>query len=692
MATKYWYEQAYPTLFSPIKVRNSIYKNRIFAAPHGGSYLSLELDRDGYNRMSEFGIEFYGAEARGGAACVCNGEANVDMVRGNGHPVYFNTFTDETLPTLNIFTELCHSYGAKAAIELSHCGEFAIPIFNENHQNPIGPSAKVINGYQVEEMDEDEMYRVAQCFADAAHMMKRGGIDHLLIHGGHGWLLAEFLSPLENFRKDKYGGSLENRARFPMMVLDAIRERVGDEMILEYRISASELTPGDLSMDETIEFVKMIEDKIDIIQCSAGVRITPLTRGIMHPTHFMPNGCNVYLAEAMKKSGIKIPVTAIGAINDPALAERILAEGKADFVGMARSFLADPDWGEKARAGRADDIRPCVKCLRCLDIFAGRKEGKNGSVGDDLENVTKLSSCSVNPEHGREPFLFRYPAATRQKNIAVIGGGPAGMQAALKAAERGHQVTIFEKENKLGGQLNYAKYVNFKEDLNRYMEWEIRQVRKNDNIKVELNSNVSPEMVGGKYDAVIVAIGAEFKKPPIEGVDSDNVKLAIDVYGNEENVGDRVVIIGGGSVGVETAIHLANLGKKVSLVEMSDRLIAGGAYTERLQAIHYLSYEYNRDTAALNEDEERENKCTVLLNTTVQKIDEFGVYIKRADDTQEEYINADTVILASGLKCKEEEREAFRGTAFDVIMVGDCIKVGDLYNATITGYDAGLIL
>jgi len=691
MTKQRWYEQAYPTLFSPIKVRNSIYKNRILAAPHGGSYLSLELDRDGYNRMSEFGIEFYGAEARGGAACVCNGEANVDMIRGNGHPVYFNTFTDETLPTLNIFSELCHSYGAKAAIELSHCGEFALPIFNQNKQNPIGPSAKEINGYQVEEMDEDEMFRVAECFADAAHMMKRGGIDHLLIHGGHGWLLAEFLSPLENFRKDKYGGSLENRARFPMMVLDAIRKRVGDDMVLEYRISASELTPGNLSLDETVAFVKMIEDKIDIIQCSAGVRITPFTRGIMHPTHYMPNGCNAYLAEAMKKGGVKIPVTAIGAINDPAVAEQILAEGKADFVAMARSFIADPQWGEKARAGKAEDIRPCVKCLRCLDVFAGRTEGKNGSVGDDLENQTKLSSCSVNPEHGREPFMFRYPKAVREKDIAVIGGGPAGMQAAMKAAERGHHVTIFEKSDALGGQLKYAEHVDFKEDLDRYMKWAIGQVEKNDRIQVQLNTEVTPDMVGGKFDAVIVAIGAEPVMPPIKGIEQKHVLNAVDVYGHEDLVGNKVVVIGGGSIGVETAIHLANKGRKIDLIEMGDRLIQGGAYTERLQAIHYLTHEYHRETASLNQDKEDLSRCHIHLETVVSEILEDGVKIKEKDGTVLE-TKADTVVIAAGMRSREKEREAFRGTAYDVIMVGDCSKVGDLYNATITGFDAGLIL
>ncbi len=691
MASSPWYEQAYPTLFSPIKVRNSVYKNRIMAAPHGGSYLSLELDRDGYNRMSEFGIEFYGAEARGGAACVCNGEANVDMVRGNGHPVYFNTFTDETLPTLNLFTGLCHSYGAKAAIELSHCGEFAVPMFNPDGLGPIGPSAKEINGHPVEEMDEDEMYRVAQCFADAAHMMKRGGIDHLLIHGGHGWLLSEFLSPLENFRRDKYGGSLENRARFPMMVLDAIRKRVGEDMVLEYRISASELTPGNLSMEETIEFVKMIEDKIDILQCSAGVRITPLTRGIMHPTQYMPNGCNVYLAEAMKKGGVKIPVTAIGAINDPALAEQILAEGKADFVAMARSFLADPQWGEKARAGKAEDIRPCVKCLRCLDIFAGRKAGKNGSVGDDFENVTKLSSCSVNPEHGRAPFLFRYPAAERQKKVAVIGGGPAGMQAALKAAERGHKVTIYEKTSRLGGQLNFAGYVDFKEDLDRYRRWAVRQVRKNPNIEVLFQTEATPDMVGGKYDAVIVAIGADLPLPPIPGIDRNLVRTALDVFGKEDTIGDTVVVVGGGAIGVETAIHLANLGKKLHLIELGDILIREGAYTERLQSIHYLTHAYNRSTAALNRDREDPDRCRIHLETRVTEILEDGVII-REKEKPETFLPADTVVIATGMRSRETEREQFRGTAYDVLMVGDCMKVGDLYNATTTGYDAGLIL
>lgn len=468
-------QELYPHLFSPYTIRDKTYKNRIISAPHGRTHCVSGTDSKGYRILTLDGVEYYSNIARGGAAAVNLWECVVEA-RGAGHGPVFNFFTNETMPTLNMYSDIVHSYRALASMEVSHCGQYALP--EVMGMDPYGPSEKIThNGNHCCEMTEDDMENVANHFAQAAQMLKRTGFDIMMIHGGHSWLLAQFLSPKENLRKDKYGGSLENRARFPMMVLDRVREKVGDSLIIEYRISTSELVDGGLTVDEAIEFVKMIEDKIDIIQCSVGIRQNAFTRGIMHPSHFMPNGCNAYLAEAIRKSGVKIPVTAIGAINSPEVAEQILAEGKADFVAMARSFIADPQWAEKARAGRSEDIVPCVKCLRCLDTGGGRKFAAN-KVLDDFENSTRRAECTVNPIAGRGHMMYRYPAPERSKKVAIVGGGPAGMEAAITAADRGHSVILYEAKDKLGGQLFYSDHVSFKQDMKRFKEYLIRQVEK----------------------------------------------------------------------------------------------------------------------------------------------------------------------------------------------------------------------
>jgi 2,4-dienoyl-CoA reductase-like NADH-dependent reductase (Old Yellow Enzyme family) len=290
------YNHLYPHLFSPFTVKNVTFKNRIFNGPNG-TYNTFS--KEGF--LADHAINHYGCRARGGAAVVTLNEAKIDGQNGCAHDLQINLLEEVCLRQLVLFTDYVHAFGAKASIELTHCGQWSLPPYNGG-RNPIGPSAKVLpTGVTVDEMTEDDMEYVADCFANGAQMAKRAGFDMSLIHGGHGWLLAQFLSPLENRRTDKFGGSLENRARFPLMVLDRIRAKVGYDFLLEYRLSVSELTPGGLEIDEAVEFIKMIEDKIDFVHCSVGMRRNALTRAIMHPTHFMPHGCNVYLAEAMKK-------------------------------------------------------------------------------------------------------------------------------------------------------------------------------------------------------------------------------------------------------------------------------------------------------------------------------------------------------------------------------------------------------
>ncbi len=681
------YQEKYPHLFAPIAIRGKQMKNRIIMSPHGRTHAVNQAGSSG-QILSMEGVEYYSSFARGGAGMVNFTEVNVDRERGAGHGI-FNIFTDETLATLHLFTDFTHSYGALASIELSHCGQFALPELTG--RNPIGPSARISpNGNQVDEMTEEDMDRVADCFALAANMARRGGLDCILLHAGHSWLLSQFLSPIENLRKDKYGGSLENRARFPIMVIDRIRKKIEDSMIIELRISTSELSEGGFTPDEAVEFVKMVDGKIDIVQCSVGARRNAFTRGIMHPSHFMENGCNAYLAEHMKKGNVKALVTAIGAINDPILAERILAEGKADFVAMMRSFLADPDWAEKARAGREEDIRPCIKCLRCLDVAGGRVHSSTNRVLDDFGNATRHAECSVNPTSGREHSMFRYPAPTVSRNFVIIGGGPAGMQAAIRAADRGHNVTLIEKSDKLGGQLSFSDHVIFKKDLKRFRDYLTGQVEKKA-IRVLLSTFATPELVHSmKPDVVIVAIGADPIIPSIPGIDGQNVRTALEVFGREDELGDNIVIIGGGGVGVETALHLAQLGKKVQLIEMTDDLMSDGIFTERMQTLYYLDHEYVPGEAQYNKAKEMPDKVKVTMEATCIGISMNGVLVRKKDGVEEQ-IPASDIIVAVGMKPRTEEADSFWGVAYDVVTVGDAKEPGTCYNAITTAFDAATV-
>ena len=630
----------YPHLFTPIKIAGTLFRNRLFASPQG--YYNIAPDCFPNDDMTGF----YEMKAKGGCASVCIGDCMVDWKDGRHYDWLFPINDSKLQPGFSKVASAITRHGAVASVELSHAGMFS----HASHDagSPLYGPVEMENKYgHVLEMPEEMILHIIESYGSAAALAKQYGFGMVTIHGGHGWLLPQFWSRQINTRKDKWGGSFENRMRLPLAVVESIRKAVGKNFPIEYRMSGSETNPDGYDIDEGIEFAKALDGHVDIIHVSTGNHEVESATVITHPSMFLPDGVNLKYAAAIKKQ-VKTPVATVGAYTNPDMMEEIVASGQADIINLGRQILADPELPFKARTGRDDEIR---KCLRCSTCFA--------SCG-----AYRIFYCAINPVIGHENEAMFLPPATDKKDVLVVGGGVAGMQAALTASERGHNVILCEKGDRLGGVLLCEEHISFKQKLKGYLETQSHLLAKSA-VDIRLGTTVTPEYANQlRPDVIIAALGSRPVKPPIKGIDLPNVVSAEEIYYHPEKAGQSIIILGGGLVGVELGIHLAMQKRSVTIMEMMPKLSVDP---------------FSMHTLALMEQIEKLG-ITIHTSTAAKEITASGVIAETAEGPLS--ITADTVIYAIGQKPLDDEAIALRECASEFYQIGDCITPKNILAAT----------
>jgi 2,4-dienoyl-CoA reductase-like NADH-dependent reductase (Old Yellow Enzyme family)/thioredoxin reductase len=666
----------YPHLLEPLVVRNFTLKNRMESAN------SLPHFLQGPERHpADSVIAHYANRAKSGAAIVTcmgindfNKDKHLPMEMDAPHFPDFDLYDAQCQNYLLQLSDAIHYYGSIACMGFFVASN-KYPYLVKEHpmdeghleftvlNNPMGPmfgcSAQEREEFYekvretVAALDVETMEKVADSYAQQCQILKFLGFDMVSIHLCYrSQMPTRFLSPVTNHRTDEFGGSLENRARFPLMILKKIREAVGPNFLVEILVSGEEDDYGGYDLDECAEFLKMCQPYVDIAQIRAS-EADP-----NHPTNYNPEETPFLRQAAYLKERVPgMLIASVGGWQNPESAEKAVAEGKIDLVSMARAWVSNPDYGKLVYEGRTDDIVPCLRCNKC-----------HGRGPHD----PFVSVCSVNPKIGIEHRLHYLTAQPgERKNIAIIGGGPAGMKAAMDLYDRGHQVTIFEAQDHLGGAIHHADFVDFKWTLRDFKNYLIHQVDKR-GIEVRLNTKATPDMMRD-YDIVIAALGASPAMPPIPGIDGPQVVTGVASMLEPDKLGQEIVVIGGGEVGVEAGINLAKKGRNVTVLEMRPQLAMDSTM------IHFRSM--------FQEYWEAIPTFRGICDVTVTGITAQGVSY-RDKDGGEHLIPADNVVVSTGMRSKRDEALSFYNITDGFYMIGDCVKPGTIQQAMRTAFAA----
>ena len=634
----------FPHLFTPGKIGSLTLKNRIMKAPQSSGMSNMD------GTVSERLVRYYRQQAAGGAGMIIVEYAYVDDIGAKSAHCHLGISSNEHIPGLAWLAENIREQGAVPAIQIEHCGRQKFL----GTQPICAPSAipwpKLWDQYGVQAVPHvltiEEIQDIVHAFGDAALRAKQAGFELVEIHGAHGYLLTNFFSPTTNHRTDLYGGSLENRMRIYVEIVRDVRKKVGPDFPVTIRLSGTDYEPDGFPIEDTIELAKVLEKEgIDAFHISGGDhhtmihQVSPMAIDVCH---------NVWAAEAIKKV-VHVPVIASGSITLPEYAEEIIASGKGDFVGLGRPLWADPEWPLKAMEDRPEDIRPCIRC-------------NEGCLERTFFNF-KAITCAVNPTISREGELDLKPAAKPRK-IAVVGGGPAGMEAARVCKLRGHEVTLFE-EKELGGLLHEASVPEFKSDIRPLCKYLITQIEKL-GIPVEHKKASAADLAG--YDAVICATGSRPILPGVPGIDKPGVMDALEVLNGARKPEGRIAVIGGGLVGTETALHLAEQGMHTTLVEMLPKIMNGVAATDQ------LAYS------------ERIAKADMEVCTGTRLVSIGDGEITVSDRTGTHTIPVDSVIVAIGLKAQDSLYGELCAQGKEAYLVGDAVHPGKIFDAFHTAY------